>query len=457
MSSINRNMKKAIATLLFIISVTVYQCLYAQNPLITDQFTADPSARVFDGKVYVYPSHDIPCGHKQGYIGFCMADYHVFSSENLTDWTDHGVILSQDEVLWADSASYSMWAPDCIFKDGKYYFYFNAIEKGKLNERGRRIGVAVSDKPIGPFIPEEKPMEGLKGIDPNPFIDKDGKPYLYWADRSKLMVAGLSDDMLSIITVPRAINELPKGFKEGPYLFERNGIYYFTFPLILNKTEELAYATGDNPMGPFTYRGIIMDESPWKCWTNHHSIIEYNNQWYLFYHHNDLSPRFDKNRSIKADSLFFRKDGAIIKVNPSHRGVGITNAARNIQIDRYSGCSAKGVRLSYVDNSQKMQGWKVTLFRKNAWVRYNKVSFDGFKPQSVKLKGMTDKGGLVTIRMDRPDGPVITQVKIPKSKNWEIIKTTLTETPAGIHDLYIMLNSSKKVKIDWISFEQQKR
>ena len=104
---------------------TGWQPARAQNPFITSQFTADPSARVFNGRVYVYPSHDIPCGPGRGRIGwFCMKDYHVFSSANLTDWTDHGVIVTQNKVPWVQPDSYSMWAPDCVLRNGKYYFYF---------------------------------------------------------------------------------------------------------------------------------------------------------------------------------------------------------------------------------------------------------------------------------------------------------------------------------------------
>ena len=131
----------------FLITLTSFISASSQNPLIMDQFTADPSARVFEGKVYLYPSHDIPCGKGQGFIGFCMADYHVFSSENLTDWMDHGIIISQNQVPWVDSTSYSLWAPDCIYKDGKYYFYFPARARGRSPFMSQTIGVAVSDKP----------------------------------------------------------------------------------------------------------------------------------------------------------------------------------------------------------------------------------------------------------------------------------------------------------------------
>ena len=122
--------------------------------------------------------------------------------------------------------------------------------------------------------------------------------------------------MVELAGEPKAIEGLPdKGLKEGPYMFERNGKYYLTYPHVQNKTEQLEYAMGDSPMGPFKVTGVIMDESP-ECWTNHQSIIEFRGQWYLFYHHNDLSPQFDKNRSVRVDSLFFNDDGTIRKVIP---------------------------------------------------------------------------------------------------------------------------------------------
>lgn len=274
--------------------------LQAQNPIIRDQFTADPTARVFEGKLYVYPSHDIPSPIDRLKEWFCMADYHVFSSENLTDWTDHGVILSQENVPWVAPESYSMWAPDCVYKNGKYYFYFPSTPKGE-GMRGFNIGVAVADKPYGPFTPQANPIKGVMGIDPCVLVDKDGQAYIYWSGRG-MSVAKLKENMLELATEPVQIAGLPEGFKEGPFAFERNGKYYFTFPWVKDKTETLAYAMGDSPMGPFEFKGIIMDESPVGCWTNHHSLVEYKDQWYLFYHHNDYSPEFDKNRSIRADS-----------------------------------------------------------------------------------------------------------------------------------------------------------
>jgi len=425
----------------------------AQNPIITNQFTADPSARVFEGKVYVYPSHDILAAEGKGRVGwFCMEDYHLFSSDNLTDWTDHGVIVSQDKVPWVNSKSYALWAPDCIYRNGKYYFYFPAPAKDTTLGRGFSIGVAVSDKPFGPYTPQPEPIKGVRGIDPNPFIDKDGQAYLYWSARN-IFVAKLKENMLELASEPKVIENLPeKGLKEGPYMFERNGIYYLTYPHAEDSTERLEYAIGENPMGPFKVTGVIMDESP-GCWTNHQSMIEFNNQWYLFYHYNDLSPDFDKNRSVRIDSLFFNKDGTIQKVIPTLRGVGLTDASQKIQIDRYSLKSNKGASIDFLDSLNKFEGWKSILDTANAWVQYNSVDFGNDKLKTVNIRALSKTGGTLQIRLNKVDGSIIAEVAIPKDTEWNTINSPLSGYQTGIHNLVVLLKDNKNVEIDWITFE----
>jgi hypothetical protein len=427
--------------------------LSAQNPLIMDQFTADPTARVFEGKIYVYPSHDIIASKGKGRVGwFCMEDYHVFSSENLTDWQDHGVIASQNNVSWVTSNSYSMWAPDCIFRNGKYYFYFPAPAKDTTYGRGFSIGVAVSDKPYGPFIPQSEPIKNVHGIDPNIFIDRDGQAYLYWAGRG-MSVAKLKENMLEIAEKPQVIEGLPKGFKEGPFLFERKGIYYFTFPFVIDTTESLAYCTSDNPMGPFKYGGIMMDKSPTGCWTNHQSVVEYKDQWYLFYHHNDLSPEFDKARSIRADSLFFNEDGTIKKVIPTLRGIGITKAESKIQIDRYSAISKGGVSIAFLNKEKRSEGWKINLNEKDTWVQYNSVDFGNNNLKAVNVRATSATGGLIDIRLDKIDGPLLAQIEIGKDSEWKITNSKLINVPSGLHNLVVFQKEKNNVDLDWISFE----
>lgn len=428
--------------------------LQAQNPIIRDQFTADPTARVFEGKLYVYPSHDIPSPIDRLKEWFCMADYHVFSSENLTDWTDHGVILSQENVPWVAPESYSMWAPDCVYKNGKYYFYFPSTPKGE-GMRGFNIGVAVADKPYGPFTPQASPIKGVMGIDPCVLVDKDGEAYIYWSGRG-MSVAKLKENMLELATEPVQISGLPEGFKEGPFAFERNGKYYFTFPWVKDKTETLAYAMGDSPMGPFEFKGIIMDESPVGCWTNHHSLVEYKGQWYLFYHHNDYSPEFDKNRSIRADSLFFNPDGTIQKVIPTLRGVGLTDARKEIQLDRYSRLSDKGAAIDYLNQANKFEGWKTLLSTDGAWVQYNRVDFGKQAPRKVKARVLSASGGTLQIRIDGAAGTVIAEVKVPKGNQWTEIEAPVRSGKSGIHDLYVSLKGNNEVAIDWLSFPSKK-
>jgi len=425
----------------------------AQNPFIRDQFSADPSARVFGDKVYVYPSHDILASEGKGRIGwFCMEDYHVFSSDNLTDWTDHGVIVKQNEVPWVKKNSYAMWAPDCIYKNGKYYFYFPATAADTTNKRRFTIGVAVSDKPTGPFTPQAESITNVRGIDPNVFIDKDGQPYLYWS-QGNIYGAKLKDDMLELAMEPKTLGELPtKGLKEGPFMFERNGIYYLTYPHVENKIERLEYATGDNPLGPFKFAGVIMDESPINCWTNHHSIIQVKNQWYLFYHHNDYSPKFDKARSVRIDSLFFNADGSIKKVTPTFRGVGVTDAHQKIQIDRYSQIDNKGASIAFIDSLHTFSGWKTTFKAPGAWVQYNAVDFGPRLIKTISVRAIST-GGILQLHTDGLNGPLVAEMKIPAGKDWTIAKATLLKVKSGIHNIVVVLKGTGRIEVDWISFE----
>ena len=423
----------------------------AQNPIIHDQFTADPTARNFNGKVYLFPSHDIPAPESFPRKNwFCMEDYHVFSSSNLTDWTDHGIIVSQDKVEWVNPTSYSMWAPDCVERNGKYYFYFPAnVKTGK----GFGIGVAIADKPEGPYTPQPEPIKKVTGIDPCVFIDKDGQAYIYYS-LNRIFAAKLKDDMLELATDPVVIGDFPKqGLVEGPFMFERNGIYYMTYPHVENKIERLEYAISDNPMGPFKVTGVLMDETPMGTWTNHHSLIQYNGQWYLFYHQSPYSPGFDKNRSVCIDSLFFNEDGTIRKVIPTNRGVGITSALDKIEIDRYSQISPSGASVAFIDTTSTFKGWKAILSNENSWITYNAVDFGKNKFRNVLVRAVSKTGGLLQIKLISPEGPAIAQVKIPAGNEWNTIIASVKGQKPGVWDLVIMLKGNAPVEIDWISFK----
>jgi hypothetical protein len=450
-------MKKIITPLLFFYVIVFFltEKGSAQNPFIKNQFTADPSARVFGDRVYVFPSHDIIATEGKGRVGwFCMEDYHVFSSPNLTDWTDHGVIVTQNKVPWVRPNSYSMWAPDCIERNGKYYFYFPTAAKDTITYgRGFAIGVAIADKPEGPYTPQETPIAGVRGIDPNVFIDKDGQAYLYWS-AGNIYGAKLKENMLELASKVDTLGVLPtKGLKEGPFMFERNGIYYLTYPHVENKIERLEYATAKNPLGPFKVTGVIMDESPTGCWTNHQSIIRFKNQWYIFYHDRDLSPNFDKARAIRADSLFFNEDGTIIPVKRTLRGVGITDAANEIQVDRYSAKSDEGVTVDFIDTANRFSGWKTIFAKQGSWIQYNSVELGKKKFKTVLVKAMSPGGGVLQIRTGGVNGPVLAEIKIPESNDWKPVHAPVLKPATGVVHLFVISKNESRTEVDWIKFE----
>lgn len=419
----------------------------AQNPVIRDQYSADPTARVFGGRVYLYPSHDIISPVAPERRWFAMADYHVFSSTDLTDWTDHGVILDQKQVPWANHEGYAMWAPDCVEHQGRYYLLFPS---GLATERGFGIGVATAPSPIGPFTPAVKPLDGVRGIDPCMLQTSRGESYLFWAGNGGITVARMNNDYQSLAETPKTITGLPDGFKEGPFAFERNGLFYLTFPWVRQKdgTETLAYAMSKNPEGPYTFKGLIMDEWPDKCWTNHHSIVQYRGQWYLFYHHNDYSPSFDKCRSVRIDSLSFRPDGTIVKVEPTLRGVGLTDARRHIEIDRYSSISSTGAQAMLLDSLQPFRGWALRLNRQG-WARYNRVAFrPGLCRLTLRARAQKPSTVAVTI-----GSQCVARLNIAPCDSFSEQTVSINPVAAGTYDIKVQLEKGSNADVDWISFE----
>jgi hypothetical protein len=451
-------------TILPAILLGIASAALAQNPVIRDQYTADPTARVFNNKVYLYPSHDImPPAAQQRQGWFSMEDYHVFSSENLTDWTDHGVILNQENVPWGRSDGYAMWAPDCVEKDGKYYFYFPDAPK---SGRGFAVGVAVADSPEGPFIPEAEPIPGVMGIDPCVLLDDDGRQYIYWAG-GPMRGASLSSNMKELDGPVTQMEGLPEGFKEGPFAFKRNGLYYLTFPWVRKEggTETLAYAMSTSPLGPWDFKGIIMAEHANRCWTNHHSLVEYRGQWYLFYHNNFFSPRDDKRRSVCIEKLAFNADGTIREVTPTMRGVGINKATERIEIDRYS--SAEKAQTAYIDTVTPRLGACVTLQGKGSWVKYEGVDFSCLDDAYLTIGVSAVENTSLCVREKSAKGKVIARIDVTvKSENgtfrrdmsgqWLTLTAPLQHTPKGITDL-VLTCEGEAISVDWLRFKNRPR
>lgn len=313
---------------------------YLSEPLVTDIYTADPSAHVFNGKIYIYPSHDIDAGVPESDDGahFAMRDYHVFSMDSINGKiTDHGVALDIDDVPWAGR---QMWAPDAAFKNGTYYLYFPVKDKKDVF----RIGVATSTSPTGPFKAEPEPILGSYSMDPAVFTDTDGAAYMYFggiwggqlqrwstgtytpedaypADDEPALtpkVALMRPDMLGFSGEVRDVQLLDENgkpllagdnerrFFEAAWVHKYNGKYYFSYST--GDTHNIAYAIGDSPYGPFTYKGVVLN--PVQGWTNHHSIVEFDGKWYIFYHDTQLSGKTHL-RNIKVTELKHKPDGTI--------------------------------------------------------------------------------------------------------------------------------------------------
>ncbi len=322
------------------------------KPIVNHIYTADPSAHVFDGKIYIYPSHDVDAGEAFDDLGshFAMEDYHVISMDSIDgDAVDNGIALHVDDVAWAKQ---QMWAPDANEKDGTYYLFFPA----KDYEGIFRIGVATSTSPVGPFTPQPNAIKDSFSIDPAVFKDDDGSYYMYFGglwggqlqrwktgtfnpeqpesptaflpndDEPALLpiVAKMTDDLLEFAEKPKEIeivdeqgNLLLAGdndrrFFEAAWLHKEKDKYYFSYST--GDTHFICYAIGDNPYGPFTYKGKILN--PVVGWTSHHSVCKVDDKTYLFYHDSSLSKGVTHLRSVKIAEITYNKDGTIITLDP---------------------------------------------------------------------------------------------------------------------------------------------
>ncbi|KAK5132787.1 hypothetical protein LTR08_008672 [Meristemomyces frigidus] len=314
------------------------------SPLVTNLFTADPSAHVFNGKLYLYPSHDRETDIQDNDNGdqYDMNDYHVYSMATIGGpVTDHGIALKSSDVPWV---SKQMWAPDAAAKNGRFYLYYPARDKEGIF----RVGVAVGERAEGPFVPEPEPIAGSYSIDPACFVDDDGDAYLYFGgiwggqlqcwrsgtfdqhayatmeacgDEPALLPRGgkLSPDMKSFAPsgvqeivindadgIPIHASQHDRRFFEAAWVHKYAGKYYFSYST--GDTHFLAYAIGDAPLGPFRYAGRLLE--PVQGWTTHHSIVEFRGKWWLFYHDTSLSGK-NHLRCVKVRELVYDGEGKL--------------------------------------------------------------------------------------------------------------------------------------------------
>lgn len=316
------------------------------EPLVTQIYTADPSAHVFEGKIYIYPSHDLDHDLPSNDNGdqYNMEDYHILSLDNFNSpCVDHGQALHQKDIPWAKK---QLWAPDAAYKDNTYYLFFPARDKDDIF----RLGVATSSYPYGPFKAEAHYIPGSFSIDPAVLMDDDNKAYIYfgglWGGQLEKWqtgtyepnaqgpaltepalgprVAQLNDDLLTFKDAPEQISIIDEDgnpilagdeerrYFEGPWVHKYNDYYYLSYST--GTTHFINYAMSKNPKGPYTFKGRILN--PVIGWTSHHSIVKFEDKWYLFYHDSTLSGGADNKRCVKYTELKYNEDGTIQTITP---------------------------------------------------------------------------------------------------------------------------------------------
>ncbi|NBU22836.1 MAG: hypothetical protein EBS38_02840 [Actinobacteria bacterium] len=297
------------------------------NPAIDHIFAADPSAHVFEDRLYVYVSYDQPDTNTHD----SMVSYHCLSTEDLVNWVDHGEILHLDAVDWAIS---HMWAIDANYWQGKYYLTFCAIDR---DTSFFQTGIAVSERPEGPFRNLGKVQNVEWGQDPGFFVDNE-TPYLVWGGRGEILIAELAEDLMSV--KPETIKNLSADLDgyEGPFLHKYQDRFYLTFPALDNEKwpQRMCYAVADHPLGPYKNMGVYIDVYEGNSGTIHGSCVEFKGQWYALYHSAWVSGR-PTSRSLMIDKLEYRDDGSIVPIVPSKSGAVAGKTSIEIHLDAASG------------------------------------------------------------------------------------------------------------------------
>lgn len=411
------------------------------NPILSIQhFVPDVEARQWsDGRMYLYGSYDI-----SGRTCYCSWEYRVFSSADLIHWQDHGESFRSappnTSLDWTDAP---LFAPDCIYRNGCYYLFFcNA---------GNREGVAESLSPTGPFT-NAVPIEGADrdAIDPAVLVDDDNQVYYYWG-QFHLRGAKLRPDLNGIqpeTLNTNLLNEAEHGFHEGASIRKYNGLYYLIFADISRgRPTSLAYATSPSPLGPFTKRGIIIDNTGCdpETWNNHGSIAEFNGQWYVFYHRSSQASNF--NRRVCVEPIHFNKDGSLNEVEMTTQGVsGPLPAAQ--PIEAWRACLLNGrVRTAAEGPTESDPSTReyLTQIHLNDWAAYKYVDFDAQPVITFQARaGSLAYGGVIEIHLDQPDGELIGACQVQRTGGWQKWSTVSCpiQRAKGVRAVYLVFKGT---------------
>lgn len=419
----------------------------AQRPIIQTKYTADPAPMVYNDTVFLYTTHD-----EDDAEGFKMQDWLLYTSTDMVNWTDHGVVASLKSFDWVKRDN-GAWAEQVVERNGKFYMYCPI--------HGNGIGVLVSDSPYGPFKdPLGKPLvwqkEHWDDIDPTVFIDEDGQAYMYWGNPNCYYVK-LNEDMISYSGDIVKLKETPEHYQEGPWFYKRNGHYYLAFASTCCP-EGVGYAMSDSPTGPWKTKGYIMRPTE-RTRGNHPGIMDYKGKSYVFGLNYDLlkletNTHYER-RSVSVAEMHYNEDGTIQEVpywaDTKLEQIGTFNPFRKVEAETM----AWGYGLKTAPNADK--SLSVVDVNNGEYICVRGVNFGKNKARRFEVSALPLEGGNLKIRLDAPDGKIVGNVNIPQGNETSKYELYSCEVNAvsGIHDLYLSFegeNNKDLFELDYWKF-----
>lgn len=419
----------------------------AQRPIIQTKYTADPAPMVYNDTVFLYTTHD-----EDDAEGFKMQDWLLYTSTDMVNWTDHGVVASLKSFDWVKRDN-GAWAEQVVERNGKFYMYCPI--------HGNGIGVLVSDSPYGPFKdPLGKPLvwqkEHWDDIDPTVFIDEDGQAYMYWGNPNCYYVK-LNEDMISYSGDIVKLKETPEHYQEGPWFYKRNGHYYLAFASTCCP-EGIGYAMSDSPTGSWKTKGYIMRPTE-RTRGNHPGIMDYKGKSYVFGLNYDLlkletNTHYER-RSVSVAEMHYNEDGTIQEVpywaDTKLEQIGTFNPFRKVEAETM----AWGYGLKTAPNADK--SLSVVDVNNGEYICVRGVNFGKNKARRFEVSALPLEGGNLKIRLDAPDGKIVGNVNIPQGNETSKYELYSCEVNAvsGIHDLYLSFegeNNKDLFELDYWKF-----
>ena len=448
--------------IIFITSLMIVSTIVsAQNPIIQTNYTADPAPMVYNGTVYLYTSHDADSTVNNF---FTMYDWRCYSSKDMVNWTDHGVVASLKNFAWMDKTN-GAWAPQCIERNGRFYLY--------VPIHGEGISVLISDSPTGPFTdPIGKRLIDSdhiwQDIDPTVAIDGEGQAWLYWGNPG-LWYVRLNEDMISydrsigrdgIVSIemtPEAFGsktgrdgKLGTTYTEGPWFYKRNNLYYMIYAAE-GIPEYISYSIANSPEGPWVYKGQIMKRADHLAFTNHAGVIDFKGNSYIFYHDQALSINQGFKRSVSVEQFSYNADGSIPLITPTKEGV--TKSVANL--DPYQKVEAETIAwsegLKTAGNSQ--EGVYVINIESGDYLRVRSVDFGKGAKTIEASVASASQGGKIEIRLNNPNGELLGTIDVKNTGgwlNWATVKNNLKKIN-GVHDICFVFKGGEGelFNFDW--------